>query len=279
MTMRNTRKGFSLVEVLVVIAILAVLSAIGVYATMRVMASQKEARSVETIEKIQIGFEQQWKAALDAIKKEPIPDAVRVAAGGDQTRARVIHTMCRMRQEFPFNFTEATTTYTVNGYQYPPKQSITTALAGWSGSPSEGEQAAVLLMLAVAGSRGGVTFDAESVGGGSVVTRLIAGKQFKIYVDSWGSPIGFEREAEIPEHPILAELNGPPYASAATHRHPLDPEGRLTNQTGYGPAVSPFLQTDGGNRRWFIYSAGRNKAYWDNDDLYSYRLRATDRGN
>jgi prepilin-type N-terminal cleavage/methylation domain-containing protein len=278
MMMRPTRKGFSLVELLVVIAIIAVLSAIGVYGTMRVMAAQKEARTTETIEKIQIGFEQQWKAALDAIKKEPIPDPVRQAAGGDQVRARVIHTMCRMRQEFPMHFGEVTT-YSVNGYNYPPKQSIQIALSGISGTPSESEQAAVLLMLAVAGSRSGVTFDAEGIGGGAVVTRLIAGKQFKIYVDAWGSPIGFEREAEIDEHTILAELNGPPYAAAAVGRlHPLDPEGRVTGQIALRDN-QPFLKTDGANRRWFIYSAGRNRNYWDSDDIYSYRLRATDRGN
>jgi len=67
------RPGFTLIELLVVIAIISLLIAITVSAVFRLKQSSAEKNTVITVNKINIGFMQQWKAAIDTARNETIP--------------------------------------------------------------------------------------------------------------------------------------------------------------------------------------------------------------
>src|SRR4051812_6925006 len=95
------RPGFTLIELLVVIAIISLLMAITVSAVFRLRQSSAEKNTVTTVRKIDIGFMQQWKAALDTIRKEPVPqdvlDFTRSSNGQyDPARAKALHMKLRM---------------------------------------------------------------------------------------------------------------------------------------------------------------------------------------
>ena len=69
----NSRSAFTLIELLVVLAIIALLAALSVSAVFRLMESQRETNSNTHLLKIQMGLDQQWKAAVDLIARSQSP--------------------------------------------------------------------------------------------------------------------------------------------------------------------------------------------------------------
>src|SRR5262249_41665762 len=120
---RPTRRaGFTLVEVLVVLAILSILFTLAASATMQVVSSQRKNNTELTVSKVATALHQQWMAVIDQAKKEQIPEpfystTLLPVAGNDDQRARVIWIKLRLKQEFPMTFAEA-----VNPVPLPPKQ-------------------------------------------------------------------------------------------------------------------------------------------------------------
>src|SRR5690348_7602188 len=108
MTTTSHRRGaFTLLELIVVIGIIILLMGLTIGAVFRVRESQMEKNSTEAVRKIQIAFDQQWKAARDQIASEKaipqgILDATRKQTGSfDATRAHALYMKLRLRQEFP----------------------------------------------------------------------------------------------------------------------------------------------------------------------------------
>lgn len=312
------RAGFTLIELLVVLSIMALLTAITAGAVFRYKQSSMEKDAGLRIQKLDIGLQQQWKAIVDKAKTEEVPQGVLeltrargtsplLPGAYDNARARALHMKLRLQQEMPQTFGEARADVKVminlsSGQTitiaYPNKQAIIQAI-GTTGNDSPENEAAALLYLILTQGRGGSTFDAE--GSAPVQVRTINGRQMKIFVDPWDQPIVFRRTVADGEVALGQELNGLPYVTAdqiaSGNRDPLDPNGRLKmpvtawHQPANGPSyrdiaksilsnntyqVDPF---DGTNRGPYIQSAGRNKTYSDDDDLYSFRIQQYGKGN
>jgi prepilin-type N-terminal cleavage/methylation domain-containing protein len=99
--------GFSLVEMLVVMAIIAILVSLTAAAVFKVIGVQRANNTVLTVKSASSLLDKQWAAVIGQAKNEQIPSSVMTLAGNDPTRARVIWTKLRLRQEFPMNISEA----------------------------------------------------------------------------------------------------------------------------------------------------------------------------
>ena len=110
----NRRRGFTMIEMMVVITIILALMALTASAVMKVMATQANSNTQTTLNNVQGLLTRQWSAAKDQARQEAIPPAVQSyimnnLAGTDanaNARMRVIYIKLRMRQLFPMNFNE-----------------------------------------------------------------------------------------------------------------------------------------------------------------------------
>lgn len=317
MTMRLHRRGaFTLLELIVVIGIIVLLLSLTAGAVFRVRESQLEKNSTETVRKIDIQFQRQWKAVFDAVNKEPIPPAVKeatrdsVSGQYDPVRARAMHTRLRMRQEFPQNFGEVLDKYTTGGYPgamqqmtYSGKLLFLQAIKNpvLVGSDQEG---AAMLYLILSQGFGGVTFEPEKAGPTKVMNfqqQNAPDIQLRVFVDEWGTPISFRRIIDDDMVGELMELNQAPFVDESRLRagksvDPLDPEGRLaiTTWPEYqpmfkyfaqpNPAMRPYIVNpfDGKNRGPFVFSAGKDQQWLppaDQDNIFSFRIQKYGKGN
>jgi prepilin-type N-terminal cleavage/methylation domain-containing protein len=191
-----------------------------------------------------------------------------------------------------------------NPFQSPPGTFID--------SPPESHSAALLVLILSQG-RGGSTTDPESI----ARTKLMdfpqnpgpngqqpPPVQLRVFADQWGNHIAFRRVADDDLLDVLAELNQPPFVApgqvSSGNMDPQDPDGRLKlpaqywltppnkpnnritalsflAHTGSRPLIAdPF---DGRNRGPYAFSAGKDGIFFNENDLYSYRLAREGKGN
>ena len=204
-----------------------------------------------------------------------------------------------------------------NGQQYvfEAKPYFRNAIKNARG-PSPEMESAALLVLILSHGRGGVAFDVEGAAPIQTVEfDLVAMPGFpnppagaklplRVCIDSWSWPIAFRRAAPDNAADVLVELNQPPFVSptqiSSGNMDPDDPEGQLrpkpaSPSTDWVPqfraaarlffATAPLADPFGEgqlvflNRGPFVYSAGRDRVYLSENDLYSFRLQSTGRGN
>lgn len=235
---RPRRSGFSLIEILIVIALLALLAAIGVGAYLRVQAGAEVQATEGTLNKLNVGIMSKWKAVVDQATREAmankIPNEIReYTKNGNGSlnleRARVVWTYMRLKNEFPTSIAELTTApsttgLVVNGYTMP-KRTIFNSVTG--GTPEE-QSAALLYASLVKGGVGGTTFDADPLRNQTKQTAT----GIPYFVDTWGKPIIFLRMAFTPE---LDDVNQPYLPkSGINSKDPIDPKGTLTDPGNMG---------------------------------------------
>jgi len=292
----NHRPAFTLIELIVVLGIIALLATLSVAGVMRVQKAQREISSDRTLRAVQIGLDQQWKAAVNRAGSENPHDLiVQLTSNGgvpDNTRAKALHMMLRLRQEFPQNYAEARFVFQGQfaplNAMYGPKLVYLAAIGNGNGTPTD--EAAALLIVTLSHSRDGVSFNVRE--SGPVQTIDVGGKQVPVLVDAWGTPICLRRWATDVEPAAVLELNQSPFVTQAMinsgNRNYADQDGKL-RQAWANKAiaqswfVTPLPQVadpfDGNNRGPFLLSAGQDKLYVTPDDLFSFRLQQAGKGN
>jgi prepilin-type N-terminal cleavage/methylation domain-containing protein len=260
--------GFTLVELLTVVAILALLAAIATAAFLRVRGSETERASNATLQKLKAGLDKRWKAILDDAAEDSnkgrIPVDVLTFAGGDKDRARVIWTYYKLKNEFPTTIAEACNPVRVpdltnlagpgivvlqpkavfvEGFrkQIQPPVTVAPNLQGIGSAQWKVESAACFYWALSATAVRGETFDADGTtqqaGLAEPLKVAYTGSPSapneptitpQVFKDAWGNPVAFLRQG------YTAELNGPPYArtGAGTNRDPIDPTARLLTPSG-----------------------------------------------
>jgi prepilin-type N-terminal cleavage/methylation domain-containing protein len=188
------RRGFTLLELLVVITIILILVSLGVSAYMRIANFQQRRNTETEVSKIDAPLQKHWRAVLDLAKTDQGSDIAMYLANNDSRRARVIYILMCLRREFPTNFTEATQTITVNGVSFGPNPSYANLVppqATW-GSYTPEQQSSMCLYMTLKQRRRGVDFDPDTgLSSAELVDPLNNG--FKAIYDGWGRPVIFNR--------------------------------------------------------------------------------------
>lgn len=295
------RAGFSLIELLTVIAIIATLAALTMAGISKAIMAQRGRATEGTLNKLQEALDQQVKAVADQCsednlrKNNPKFEALVAYCDNDRERAKSLWTYMNLKREFPQTFAEATSDVYVGGVTLPRRQTFA-SVATIAGNGPAGDEAAVLLFLNLTekGNRG-MNFAADATTGATGPDG-----NYTVYRDSYGTGITFLRWAGAA--PGFAELQAVPYISANSanktggSKDPLDPLAKLYGWTAIDltDTASPQrtkkllselnlsqggvpVTFDGLNKRGTVISAGPNKVFEGNptgttDDVYGYRL-------
>lgn len=253
-TRAGRRAGFTLVELMVVIAIIGALVALAAGTYFRVRASAIKHDSEMMVEKLASAMDQQVKAVIDQAREEflkpelppyaLVKPTVEAIAQGDRRRALAIYVKMRIKQEFPQSFAEAANPTFLGAnpspglVALPPKQTYVKAIAGAT-SPGLAQENAACLYLALSVSRRGIPpVQPEALGANAVTELSFGGKSLRAFQDAWGGPVVFCRwpcyNAE------LAQLSASINPASITGRDSQDPESLLY-------PVNPT------NSSWFLY--------------------------
>jgi prepilin-type N-terminal cleavage/methylation domain-containing protein len=310
------RSGFTLVEIMVVLAIIGVLVTLAAAASFQFIGAQRQSNTELILQTIAGQLHEQWSAVVKKASTEPIPEGVGSMAGGDPSRARVIWIKLRLKQEFPMSFAEAKAPWAtasavnpfVNQAVLPSRYKVLASVP--AGSVPRPSESSACLLLALQQARGGPSrFNADTLRGMGAIADTDQDGIEEI-VDAWGIPLAFCR---WPTANVDVAASNP--APGNPRRDNLDPDGLLLRPDWNNPNNfnSPFPL--GGvrtfeqlchpvhlidNNKWLptafysvptVVSAGRNKTLGldpvllgqtdasADDNLYSFRLRLGGRGD
>jgi prepilin-type N-terminal cleavage/methylation domain-containing protein len=297
--------GFSLVELLVVLAIIAVLAALTAAGVFQVIEGQKQSNTEQTIRVLNKALRQQMDRVIQDANNSTIDPVILQMAANDTNRAKVLNIKWRLKQEFPQNFAEA--------FANPSYQETLQQLGVSQPGATQLCEPSVCLLLILERARSGVSFNKDLLGSGAIQDGTYNDQNngavtVQQVVDGWGNPLRFLR---WPDQPVITDLDtmNPTVAEKGSfgylYRDPQDPDGYLVNkwwgsvgsqqfepQTGgwghsltgaTGPGGTPGPESH--NRIPIIWSIGRYPVttemnpLLDQGFIYSYRLRTGARGD
>lgn len=293
------RDGFTLVELLVMVALLATLAAVVLGAVMRVRQAQDKSFSEATVSKVDSLLAQKLKTIQEQIKDRRKPvrgwDEAMTMTNQNPDIAEAVLMYAYTKNQLPMTFAEAVnpTVISVNGQGFSLLPSPVFTAAGLPAGTGVPEESAVCLYLALAPL--GLAGMEQQVGD----APNVAGK--KVFLDAYREPLYFSRLTFGGD--AGAELDAPPYVKAPVASNTFDPfypkqaNGQYRNlATDIGVAnantlwaqVIPVtnanwpgvpLQYPGlRNHTAAVISAGPDKnllvpGVFSGDNLLSYRLR------
>jgi len=238
------RGGFTLVELLVVVAIIAALAALTAGAVMKFIEVQQNNNTQSTLDRTQGALGNAWSKVKNQAYHETMPPAIQAwiqanLAGSDANavgRTRVIYVKLRLRQAFPMSFNEA-----LNPAPLPPLSGYVTTLTSLgitsSTVASAPYESSACLLMALQRGVGGAGINPEDLTRGGATGNY---NGLPYLTDAWNRPIFFAR---FPTGcPVLNPNGALPGAN-----DPGDPQGYLQTplwgQT-YGPAFSLLTLQD-----------------------------------
>jgi prepilin-type N-terminal cleavage/methylation domain-containing protein len=202
MTSRHDhRRGFTFVELIIVIGILAILLSITSGAAFRVIASRRRAVTEETVKKLAVGIKQQWQAAIDMGKE----DSMQLTPGLDPQVARANAINNRLGIEFPADLITATNASSLKpSYWVALAPGVTNPLAQQpaafltaNGVPGP-YQSSAALYLALSQARRSQKFEAESALGPAAFQTITSSTS--------GVTVTFFVDGESPPNPLLFSI-------------------------------------------------------------------------
>ena len=215
------RRGFSLLEMLAVVAIMGVLMAIAIGAFYRIRGNETVRMTEATLRKINTALDRRWSAVIDKAAEDArtgaIPQDVMSYADDDKERARVIWTYMLLKNEFPTTIAEAKTDITFTGSPLKARAIFVNQLTT-AATPELESATCLYISLTQSGNRG----ETMATDGISIEDFGTA----RAFTDSWGKPIAFSRMTFAPE------VDNSPYLKQNVPSHdPIDPNGYLTTYT------------------------------------------------
>ncbi len=283
---RPLRRGFTLIELIVVIAIIVVLMSLVVGGVMKILVLQQNKNTKDEVMKLEAARANAYTRVLDTAKNESPYQQAQVWSNNNTQLAQVLHIKLRLQQEFPQSFAEV---LTPSPLAYPPKPSYVRALqTAQPAIHSAYEQSSILLYLSLKESRRGGEFDPDT----SLSAQQLRSTpdNLKVIVDAFGNPIIFIRWPAAPNLDPTISSALPTLSSGLTavvKTPPVDaedPEGimRQSNYAWYstpsGQAFArvchgpPVLNNTEYPLRPVIASTGAVGKFGDSDDFYSFNL-------
>lgn len=300
---RPARGGFTLVELLVAMIIIALLMALLVAGAMKFKDAQVEATTDAQLTRLQLKLDTEYQEVLQKCNRDKVPPALIAHCGGNEDRARAIHTAAVLKLHFPETFEDAKNGVIIPGIYpappapapgplvpspYPPKSTFKSVWnVSMSSNPQERaiqEKAVLLYLILTERATGGGTGDDTSSASEQRTLTSENGATFKAFIDLYGREIVFHRWA------ISSDLDNSPFLPSSTpvaNRDPLDPKRAVALWTDADATVRTRITTlrDGlqftndpataRNRMPTVVSFGRNKQFnnFDLDDRVGYRLK------
>ncbi len=296
------RAGFTLIELLVVIAILALLAALITAGIARVRDAQQSKVSDQTLTKLQLALDKQWKAICDncrddrrAYAKLQTPGDFQkmvVICDNDLDRAEALWMYLNLRKSMPQTFAEVRSNVTLTGngqtVTLPPSATFSQIQAKSAAGGTPFTEAAALLYLVLSqGGRGTNVAVDDATQGAQTSIDFGSGLSLPAFKDAFGTAVTFRRFVSVTN----GELDQPPYVrSGLRFTDTLDPVGRLSLWPNRGPAqTAAGTVFNGKNRIATVISAGPDQTFdtvtvggleaftANTDDAFGYRL--TRQGN
>jgi prepilin-type N-terminal cleavage/methylation domain-containing protein len=188
------RRGFSLVELLVVMAIIAILCALMSAGIMRMMATPPQRSTELLIQKLAASLEQQWTATITQVKTENINTTLwgqaQTLAGANAQPQQIMaqYTNLRLQQEFPTSFAQVQQ-QVANGTAKAIYQGLPAAPAPTAQGNSF--ESGILLYIALTVGRRGMNFDSGNLSPKEARPIPGASGDTKALYDGWDQPIQF----------------------------------------------------------------------------------------